>query len=80
MLTELGMKNAPVVEERAKGSKEFYLTVSAEKASTLEADVFLTYITEDSEVGGHDEGPARRPGAGDQGRAPSSRRRTRRSA
>lgn len=51
MLTELGMKNAPVVEEKAKDSKEFYLTVSAEQASTLEADVFLTYITEDSEVG-----------------------------
>jgi len=51
MLTELGMKNAPVVEEQAKGSKEFYLTVSAERASTLEADVFLTYITEESEVG-----------------------------
>lgn len=51
MLTELGMRNAPFVEERAKGSKEFYLTVSAEQARTLEADVFLTYITEDSEVG-----------------------------
>ena len=51
MLTELGMKNAPFVEERAKGSKEFYLTVSAEQASTLKSDVFLTYITEDSEVG-----------------------------
>ncbi|MBW8731437.1 MAG: iron-siderophore ABC transporter substrate-binding protein [Terrabacter sp.] len=51
MLTELGMKNAPFVEERARSTKEFYLTVSAEQASTLEADVFLTYITEDSEVG-----------------------------
>ncbi len=50
MLTELGMKNAPFVEEKASRSKEFYLTVSAEQASTLEADVFLTYITEDSEV------------------------------
>ena len=51
MLTELGMKNAPFVEERAKGSKEFYLSVSAEQARTLKSDVFLTYITEDSEVG-----------------------------
>jgi len=51
MLTALGMKNAPFVEERAKGSKEFYLTVSAEQAATLEADVFLTYVTEDSEIG-----------------------------
>ena len=51
MLTELGMKNAPFVEERARGSKEFYLTVSAEQAARLESDIFLTYITEDSEVG-----------------------------
>ncbi|MFC7594882.1 iron-siderophore ABC transporter substrate-binding protein [Terrabacter sp. GCM10028922] len=51
MLTELGMKNAPFVEERAKGSKEFYLSVSAEQAGALKSDVFLTYITEDSEVG-----------------------------
>nr|WP_223128871.1 iron-siderophore ABC transporter substrate-binding protein [Terrabacter sp. MAHUQ-38] len=51
MLTELGMTNAPVVEERAKGSKEFYLTVSAEQAGALRSDVFLTYVTEESEVG-----------------------------
>lgn len=51
MLTELGLENAPFVEERAQGSKEFYLTVSAEQAATLESDIFLTYITEDSEVG-----------------------------
>ena len=50
MLTELGMRNAPFVEERAKGSKEFYLTVSAEQAASLRADVFLTYVTDDSEV------------------------------
>ncbi len=50
MLTQLGMKNAPVVEELAKDSKEFYLTVSAEKADTIESDVLLTYITDDKEV------------------------------
>ncbi|MER7073942.1 iron-siderophore ABC transporter substrate-binding protein [Terrabacter sp. NPDC000476] len=50
MLTELGMKNAPFVEARARSSKEFYLTVSAEQAASLDSDVFLTYITEDSEV------------------------------
>ena len=42
MLTELGMKNAPVVEESARASPEFYLTVSAERAASLESDVFLT--------------------------------------
>jgi len=51
MLTELGLTNAPFVVERAKGSKEFYLTVSAEQAASLKSDIFLTYITEDSEVG-----------------------------
>ncbi|WP_323099585.1 iron-siderophore ABC transporter substrate-binding protein [Intrasporangium sp. YIM S08009] len=50
MLTELGMRNSPFVQDRAKGSTEFYLTVSSEQAASLEADVFLTYVTEDSEV------------------------------
>ena len=50
MLTELGMKNAPVVEEGAKGKTEFYLTVSSEKAASMQSDIFLSYITEDSEV------------------------------
>ncbi|NUQ31472.1 MAG: iron-siderophore ABC transporter substrate-binding protein [Dermatophilaceae bacterium] len=57
MLTELGMKNAPFVEERAKGSKEFYLTVSSEQATKLQSDVFLTYVTEDSEVPGMKKDP-----------------------
>ena len=50
MLTELGMKNADVVEEGARGKSEFYLTVSAERAASLQSDVFLTYVTEDSDV------------------------------
>ena len=50
MLTELGLTNAPVVEAGAKGSKEFYLTVSSERAASMESDIFLTYITEDSEI------------------------------
>ncbi len=50
MLTELGMRNAPFVQERATGSEEFYLTVSSERAASLDSDVFLTYVTEDSEV------------------------------
>lgn len=50
MLTQLGLVNAPIVEELAAGSTEFYRTVSAEQAATLESDIFLTYITEDSEI------------------------------
>ncbi|MHA3837993.1 iron-siderophore ABC transporter substrate-binding protein [Terrabacter sp. AAH1] len=50
MLTELGMKNAPFVEQRARNSREFYLTVSSEQAASLTSDVFLTYVTEDSQV------------------------------
>ncbi|MCU1536525.1 MAG: hypothetical protein JWP82_876 [Humibacillus sp.] len=50
MLTELGMKNAPVVEQGSSGRSEFYLTVSAERAASLQSDVFLTYVTEDADV------------------------------
>ncbi|GAB3881690.1 iron-siderophore ABC transporter substrate-binding protein [Terrabacter terrigena] len=50
MLTQLGMRNAPFVEQRARSSKEFYLSVSSEQAASLTADVFLTYVTADSEV------------------------------
>jgi iron complex transport system substrate-binding protein len=57
MLTELGMKNAPVVEEGAKGTSEFYLTVSSEKAASMQSDIFLSYITEDSEVGAMKKDP-----------------------
>lgn len=57
MLTELGMKNAPFVEQRARNSREFYLTVSSEQAASLTADVFLTYVTEDSQVAAMKEDP-----------------------
>jgi iron complex transport system substrate-binding protein len=50
MLTELGLRNAPFIEQRSRGSKEFYLTVSAEQAPSLASDIFLTYVTDDSEV------------------------------
>lgn len=42
MLVELGMKNAPIVEQLSKPGA-FYGTVSAERAKDLEADVFITY-------------------------------------
>jgi iron complex transport system substrate-binding protein len=42
LLTDLGMVNAPIVEELSKPG-QFYGTVSAERAADLEADVFITY-------------------------------------
>ena len=50
MLTQLGLVNAPIIEKLSAGSTEFYRTVSAEQAATLESDIFLTYITEDLEI------------------------------
>jgi iron complex transport system substrate-binding protein len=43
-LSSLGMKLAPVVEEKSKGSKEFFLAWSAEKANELESDIFVTWV------------------------------------
>lgn len=42
MLTQLGMKNAPVVEKLSKPGV-FYATISAERAPELKSDVLLTY-------------------------------------
>ena len=43
-LTEIGMKPAAIVEEKSKGSKEFFTAWSAEKANELESDVFVTWV------------------------------------
>lgn len=43
-LSSLGMKLAPIVEEKSKGSKEFFLAWSAEKANELESDIFVTWV------------------------------------
>lgn len=43
-LSEIGMKLAPVVEDASKGSKEFYVPWSAEKANELSSDVFVTWV------------------------------------
>jgi iron complex transport system substrate-binding protein len=43
-LSEIGMKLAPVVEEKSKGSKEFFIPWSAEKANELESDIFVTWV------------------------------------
>ncbi|GAA4053354.1 ABC transporter substrate-binding protein [Arthrobacter methylotrophus] len=43
-LSEIGMKPAPVVENASKGSKEFFVPWSAEKANELSSDVFVTWV------------------------------------
>ncbi|HSO91285.1 MAG TPA: iron-siderophore ABC transporter substrate-binding protein [Arthrobacter sp.] len=43
-LSEIGMKLAPVVEENSRGSKEFFIPWSAEKANELTSDVFVTWV------------------------------------
>ena len=50
LLVDLGMKNAPVVESLTKGSTEFFKTISAEQASTLKSDVFITYTETDADM------------------------------
>jgi iron complex transport system substrate-binding protein len=51
LLEDLGMVNAPVIEELSKGNPAFYLTVSAERAASLESDVFVTYYASDDAQG-----------------------------
>lgn len=43
-LSEIGMQLATVVEENSKGSKEFFIPWSAEKANELESDIFVTWV------------------------------------
>lgn len=43
MLEDLGMRNAPVIEQLSQGSEEFWKTISAERAATLESDVIAFY-------------------------------------
>ena len=50
LLVDLGMKNAPVVESLTRGSTEFFATISAEQASTLDSDVFITYTETDADM------------------------------
>jgi iron complex transport system substrate-binding protein len=49
VLREFGMKDAPAVTEYVKAG-QFYGTVSAERASQLESDVFLTYAENDKDM------------------------------
>ncbi|WCI07960.1 iron-siderophore ABC transporter substrate-binding protein [Arthrobacter sp. OVS8] len=47
-LSSIGMKQASVVDENSKGSKEFYIPWSAEKANELESDIFVTWVADDA--------------------------------
>ena len=38
------MKLASVVEDNSKGSKEFFIPWSAEKANELDSDIFVTWV------------------------------------
>ena len=46
-LTELGMTQAPVVDENTAG-EEFYITWSAERANELDSDVFVTWVADEA--------------------------------
>lgn len=50
-LTEIGMKLAPVVADNSKGSKEFFIPWSAEKANELDSDVFVTWVPDAATTG-----------------------------
>ena len=50
LLVDLGMKNAPVIEDLSKGSTEFFKTISAEQSATLKSDVFITYTETDADM------------------------------
>ncbi|HEY1158199.1 MAG TPA: iron-siderophore ABC transporter substrate-binding protein [Arthrobacter sp.] len=47
-LSEIGMTLAPVVADNSKGSKEFYIPWSAEKANELRSDIFVTWVPDSS--------------------------------
>ena len=47
-LTEIGMTLASAVADKSKGSKEFYIPWSAEKANELDSDIFVTWVPDAS--------------------------------
>ena len=47
-LSGIGMTLAPVVEDNSKGSKEFFVPWSAEKANELDSDIFVTWVPDAS--------------------------------
>ena len=49
-LSEAGMTLAPVIADKSKGNKEFYVPWSAEKANELASDVFVTWVPDGKTV------------------------------
>lgn len=49
-LTSLGMTLAPVVVDASKGSEDYYVTYSNERANELESDVFITWVDSPQEL------------------------------
>lgn len=49
ILTEVGMVNAPIIEEISEDGA-FYGTISAERAGDLASDVFITYAEKDTDL------------------------------
>ena len=56
LLVDLGMVNAPIIEELSKPG-QFYGTVSAERAPEMESDVFITYAETDKDLETFTEDP-----------------------
>ncbi|AXJ09155.1 iron-siderophore ABC transporter substrate-binding protein [Arthrobacter sp. PM3] len=50
-LSEIGMTLASVVEENSRGSKEFFIPWSAEKANELQSDIFVTWVPDAATAG-----------------------------
>jgi iron complex transport system substrate-binding protein len=49
LLTDVGMVNAPIIEEISKPGA-FYGTVSAERSADMKSDVFITYAESASDL------------------------------
>lgn len=47
-LSSIGMTQASVVEDNSKGSKEFFIPWSAEKANELDSDIFVTWVADEA--------------------------------
>ncbi len=43
-VTQLGLVNSPTIASLSKGSTEFYGTISAENADTIDADIVIMYV------------------------------------
>ena len=56
LLTDVGMVNAPIIEQLSKPG-EFYGTVSAERAADFAADVFITYAESDRDLAAFSKNP-----------------------